>query len=278
MKKTSGKKVFSVLLKSWLYTILGLSAMILILLLITIVFRRFGAQRIMFTSFLIVFGLNTLLFFLSELLVVKIYNAKRIENDDKYKVLVEDIRKLCKKRWMIRVPRLYILDMNSANACAFGWGILGQYGIGFTQELLDKLDRNEISAVAAHELAHIMHLDVGINTSLSLSSNFAALLGIRILRSGGIFAGPLGWIFFALLWITSKVISLLLLLISQERELAADALGSWYVGNPDYLITGLKKISKGKVSFDKKESFLKDVMISHPKMDERFESLESLKI
>lgn len=270
------KQAYKTLLKSWFFTILGFISVIGLFILISIVLRKYGAYRIIFSSFLILGIINLIVFFFNELLVVKLYNGIRIEQNEQYKILIENIRKLCKGRLLLRVPRIYLLEMNSPNACAFGWGFFGQYAMGFSPEIIKKLSEKELTAVAAHELAHIMHLDVGINTALSFSSNYATILAFRVMKFGGILTGPLGWTIALGLWLIGRIIKFLFYLISQEREIAADTLGCLYVNNSVDLAEALKKISSGKKSFNKEESYFKDIMISHPHMDERSESLKQL--
>lgn len=56
------------------------------------------------------------------------------------------------------MPRVGILDDDSMNAFAVGWRPKNAW-IVFSRGLLNKLEKNEIEAVAAHELTHIINRD-----------------------------------------------------------------------------------------------------------------------
>lgn len=77
----------------------------------------------------------------------------RKENPEIYNI----VENLCISRWL-PTPNIGIIDDKSMNAFAI-WRNPKNSRIVFSQWILEKLDRNEIQAVAAHELTHIINKD-----------------------------------------------------------------------------------------------------------------------
>ncbi len=79
------------------------------------------------------------------------------------------------------IPRLYILESEEPNAFAAGWNKRNAL-VGVTRGLLQTLNRQEVQAVMAHEVGHIIHGDskltlyVGIlaNVILTVTNLFSA--------------------------------------------------------------------------------------------------------
>lgn len=80
------------------------------------------------------------------------------------------------------VPRVYLLNENGINAFAAGWKISNAV-IGITQGALDKLNRDELQGVIAHEFSHIFNGDMKINLRL-----IAVLHSILMIGQMGRFA------------------------------------------------------------------------------------------
>ncbi len=78
-------------------------------------------------------------------------------------------------------PGLFIIDCPSINAFAAG-ADAGAAVIGVTQGAVERLDRDELQGVIAHEFSHIAHQDTRIN-------------GRAVVAIGGLMAlGTIGWI------------------------------------------------------------------------------------
>jgi Zn-dependent protease with chaperone function len=81
------------------------------------------------------------------------------------------------------MPRVYILEGDVINAFAAGYRPEDAV-VGFTRGAIERLNRDELQGVAAHEFSHIYHGDTRIN-----ARTVAAIGGIMAL-------GTLGWILF----------------------------------------------------------------------------------
>ncbi len=158
-------------------------------------------------------------------------------------------------------PQIYLLNEGGINAFAAGWKISNAV-IGITQGALDKLNRDELQGVIAHEFSHIFNGDMKINIRLIAVLHSILLIGLmgrfalRTLRFGhptrrskkgnggnimlvilsiGIVMTIVGYTgtFFGN-WIKS--------LISRQREYLADASAVQFTRNSAGIANALKKI------------------------------------
>jgi heat shock protein HtpX len=124
-----------------------------------------------------------------------------------------------------------------------------------TTGLLDRLNKDELEGVIAHEMSHVAHKDVQVMTIASFLAIVAALL-IRFSFYGELFGGRgrggnNGYFFIVMLAmmaisIVVYAISFLLIrLLSRYRELAADRSGALLTGQPSALKSALIKVSDG---------------------------------
>ncbi|MDQ5859141.1 MAG: M48 family metallopeptidase, partial [Acidobacteriota bacterium] len=159
-------------------------------------------------------------------------------------------------------PAVYLIPDPDPNAFATGRGP-EKSSIAVTAGLLDALNREELQAVVAHEMAHVKNYDVRLMTVV------AALVGSVLLisdwgrrglqfgggrrrssRDGGGGGGAL-LVAFLVLWIISLVLApliarLVAMAVSREREYLADASGSELTRNPLALASALEKIDAAK--------------------------------
>jgi len=156
----------------------------------------------------------------------------------------------------VAVPEIYVLDQESAiNAFAAGFSP-ADAAVAVTRGALEKLDRNELQGVIAHEFSHIFNGDMRLNIRL-MGALFGilvlSLIGRRVLRgsyymgrsknsNGGaivllaVAVAVVGYIglFFGR-WIKSAV--------SRQREYLADASAVQFTRDPDGIAGALKKIA-----------------------------------
>ncbi|PTM58300.1 zinc metalloprotease HtpX [Desmospora activa] len=148
----------------------------------------------------------------------------------------------------IPTPRIFIIQDASPNA--FATGISPKNGaVAVTTGLMERLNREEIEAVLAHEVAHIKNYDIRLATvALALVSVIAILsdFGSRILLFGkrNRNVHPIIAIAAVVLLILSPFIATLIrLAISRNREYLADASGAELCRNPYALASALEKIA-----------------------------------
>lgn len=269
------KVLYKTVFLSWYWTSLSLLGMALALSLVGFGVKKFVSPAIVISGvggFLI---FSMLIFIFSELLI-NLFMGGKVAHKEDYPNFVNVAEELFKKKKMWINPRLYILNMPVPNAMAYGMGIPGFSAIAITPQLYELLNKKQLKGVVAHELAHIKCKDVGILTTIGLMTGSIEKLH-KLFLSGktALGKGPFAFVFAGMLWFVSRVIfGFLRAAISQERELAADALGSSYVGSVEPLVQALTKLSA--TSESSKAYVLSDLMVSHPGMDERIESLRNL--
>jgi heat shock protein HtpX len=143
------------------------------------------------------------------------------------------------------MPRVYVSPQPSPNAFATGRNP-EHAAVCATEGLLDLLDRNEIAGVMAHELAHVKHRDILIQTvaaTIAAAISSLAYMGMffgggsRNNRDGG---SPLAALLVLLLG--PMAAGLIQMAISRSREFNADKEGAELAGNPMHLATALEKI------------------------------------
>lgn len=140
---------------------------------------------------------------------------------------VEEMKIAAGLRYM---PKVYVIEGNYMNAFASGYSEKSAL-IAVTSRLLDKLDRNELQAVVAHELSHIRHLDIKLTLTAALLANLTLMVldiicrPILYGRSSSNRKGKNGLlILIVILRVTLPIINMLLLLyLSRKREYMADA-------------------------------------------------------
>lgn len=148
----------------------------------------------------------------------------------------------------VPTPRIFIIQDPSPNA--FATGISPKNGaVAVTTGLMDRLNREEMEAVLAHEVAHIKNYDIRLATiALALVSVIAILsdFGTRILFWGRRERNvhPILYVAALVLILLSPLIATLIqLAISRNREYLADASGAEICRNPYALASALEKIA-----------------------------------
>jgi len=214
----------------------------------------------------------------------------RNENPRVYNI----VENLCISRGL-PVPKIYIMEEASLNAFASGLSPKESI-IGFTRGILDKLNDQELEAVAAHEVTHIMNYDTRL---MLVSIIFVGIIQtmtevfVRIrFRSSGKKNDGAGIIF--LLQIVAMILGFLVAAliqsaISRKREFLGDAGSVELVKSSQPLISALMKISQdpGVEAINNKSvsqmfifspslSKLKSLFASHPPIEERIKALQAI--
>ncbi|HVY89015.1 MAG TPA: M48 family metalloprotease [Hyphomonadaceae bacterium] len=184
---------------------------------------------------LVALGFHLIVFWYAEKIVLKLHNAREVGSDDPspmIRAFVADCDKLAMKANMPR-PRTYIVDAFQPNAFVAGRDT-NHASIAVTDGLLKTLSRAEVSAVVAHELAHVKRGDA---LAMGVCSALAALLTTIL----GSLAYPLGQ-----RKRVSKVVAGLVARIGQShaREYAADKQAGEICGAPINLANALLKLER----------------------------------
>ena len=165
------------------------------------------------------------------------------------------IQRVCQQK-QLKIPRVGIID--DQNPTAFTYGSLPNTArLVVSQGLFTYLDDDEIAAVYAHELGHIVHWDFAVMTLAStliqityLIYNFARRLSRRgndKLKDAAGTAALVAYVFYV-------IGTYLLLYLSRTREYFADHFAAQTTGNPNGLSRALVKIAYGIVEEGKRSS------------------------
>jgi len=161
-------------------------------------------------------------------------------------------------------PNIWIIPDKDPNAFATGVDERDAH-VAVTEGLLITLNRDELQAIVAHEMAHIRNYDVKLMTLLAALVGVIAIISEgawRVLRIGSMSrggrggsrggggkkggAGALGLIIIVLWLVTlllAPIVSRLLALgVSRKREFLADATAAQFTRNPAALATALRKV------------------------------------
>lgn len=222
-------------------------------------------------------------------IVMKLNHANEIETKDEFPQLwniVESLSMVAR----IPVPRIFVINDPSPNAFATG-SKLENSAVAVTTGLVEKLNREELEAVIAHEIAHVKNRDVLLTTvSLALVSIVAFLsdMGSRIVFSkGSDNRNPILMIVALVLLILAPIIAMGIQLgLSRNREYLADAQGAELCRNPQALASALQKItedddpieeiSKASAAMYFADPFKKkatSLLSTHPPAEERIKRL-----
>lgn len=203
----------------------------------------------------------------------------------------------------IATPRVMVARMGAPNA--FAVGRRGDSTVVLSVELLFLLDRTELEAVIAHELAHVHHRDSvlltatatvrslveGVVTTVALAVGGAVALlvegGTRLLHPQNRGTG-VDWTRTVALWVWGvTVLALLGLLLfsaalSRHREFAADASAAALLGDGDALADALEKIARSQaesplatLGTHSAESDPLAALATHPPVEERIGRLRT---
>jgi heat shock protein HtpX len=151
------------------------------------------------------------------------------------------------------MPKVYIIQDTAPNAFATGRDP-EHASVAVTSGLLEKLDRDELQGVMAHEMAHVGNYDIRyamlvgilVGTTVLISDFFLRGLwfGGGRSREGGGYVQIIMMVVAILLAILAPLFARLLQLsISRQREYLADATAVRLTRNPDGLADALQKIS-----------------------------------
>lgn len=176
----------------------------------------------------------------------------------------------------IPTPKLYVIEDTAMNAFATGRDPKHSAVVA-TTGLLSRLNRSEIEAVVAHELAHVTNYDMLLMSIVSILVGLIALLADWMLRLSFFGGGRkrdnresgqiemiLGLIGFVLVLLSPIIANLIKLAISRKREFLADASGVAVTKNPAGLISALSKIAQDQEPLEAANKATAHLYISDP--------------
>ena len=189
-------------------------------------------------ALLVAVAMNVFAWYNSDKMVLRMYGAREVTKDHPLYEMVADLS----LNAQLPTPKVYEIQSDQPNAFATGRNPENA-AVAATTGLLKRLNKNEIAAVMAHELAHIKNRDTTIMVvaatfagAISMLANFAMFFGGR--RNNNM--GFIGLI--AMMILAPLAASLIQMAISRSREYIADRIGAEICGNPLWLASALKSI------------------------------------
>jgi len=207
-----------------------------------------GGGTGMVIAFLIAVGMNAFAYWNSDKMVLRMYGAQEIgERDDPE--LFALVRELA-RRAQIPMPRVYVVQNQQPNA--FATGRDPQHGaVAVTTGIMQRLSREELAGVLAHELAHIKNRDtLTMTVTATLAGAISMLANFALFFGGTSRNNPLGLIGTIALVILAPMAAMLVqMAISRSREYEADRVGAEIAGQPLWLARALENIqsSAGRI-------------------------------
>jgi heat shock protein HtpX len=203
-------------------------------------------------------------------------------------------------------PALYVIPDQDPNAFATGKDPANA-SIAVTQGLVERLNREELQGVIAHEMSHIRNYDIRLMTVVAALMGAILLLaefGLRSFRFGGARSkgssrstGPIFLVFWLIALLLAPLLSqILALAVSRQREYLADASGAELTRNPNALANALAKIDaaeeptrsikKGSAHLcigdplgrkaNEHEGFFANLFATHPPIEKRITLLRAM--
>ncbi len=185
----------------------------------------------------------------------------------------------------LKIPKAYLLKDETINAFVCGYD-KDQSVICITKGALEKLNRDELQGVIAHEFSNILNANVKANiiiSSLIYGMVYPAVLGRELLRAGQV-------IFGGILFISGAIGLFIGLLtksaLSKQKKYLSDANAKHFIRYNLGLANALKKIKKHGDKIDFKKWQLYDHFYltnestsapfnTHPSIEKRIKILET---
>lgn len=144
------------------------------------------------------------------------------------------------------IPETFIMKTDMVNAFAAGWNKNNAI-VCVTDGIINTLNRNELQAVIAHEIGHILHGDSKLTLYVGILSNIILtvvnIFSFFIPTNSNNSSSKARMILLILNFILPMITSILYFFLSRTREYMADAVAVKLTGDNQAMIEALKKIS-----------------------------------
>jgi heat shock protein HtpX len=200
--------------------------------------------------------LNLVAYFQGDNILLSMSRARKVSHDDDPR-LYNVVEEMKIASGLERMPDIYIIDDPALNAFATGRDP-SRASVAITSGLLQKLNRDELQGVIAHEMSHIKNRDVLLMALCSVILGTIVILAwyaSRIMFFGGVHGsrrgsrdGGRGQVVILIVAIVLMILApilaqLIYFAISRRREYLADASGALYTRYPEGLASALEKIA-----------------------------------
>ena len=200
----------------------------------------------------------------------------------------------------LQMPKLYVMESEEINAFASGRNPKNAI-ICVTTGALNKLNKQELEGVIAHEMSHIANYDIRFMTATAILVGMISIIAQVFLRnlwfsSGNKRDGKAGAVLLIIAILAAIfapiAAQLVSFAISRKREFTADATGVKFTRYPPGLANALKKIKNEHISESEKHRapaalaplFISDpfkkkmagLFATHPDINQRIAILEKM--
>jgi heat shock protein HtpX len=211
--------------------------------LLVVIGAAIGGPSTALVFLFVALAINLLSYFFSDKMALKMSGAKPIEESEAPR-LYQIVRELT-TRADLPMPRLYMIPQDQPNAFATGRNPKHS-AVAVTRGITKLLSEDELRGVLAHELAHIQHRDILIQSVAAAIGSAITYLAYMFMWFGGDDESPLGLVSgLAMVLLAPIAASIIQLSISRQREYAADAGGAEICGNPESLASALLRLEQG---------------------------------
>ena len=217
----------------------GLSAVLIVM------GSALGGRQGIVIALVIAVIMNIGTYWFSDKIVLSMYRAQELSPNDA--PMVHQIVDELARRAGVPKPRLFIVPQEAPNA--FATGRDPEHGvIAVTDGIMRLLPPEQLRGVLAHEMAHIAHRDILIQTVAGVLGSAITAIA-NMLQFSMIFGGsrdeegnsnPLAAI--AMMILGPLAATLIQMAISRRREYMADAAGAEYCGDPLALAGALNNL------------------------------------
>jgi len=209
----------------------------------------FGGSGGAMVAFVISIAMNVGSYWFSDKIVLRMYGARAVDAAEA--PMLHEIVTHLARRGNMPMPKIYIMDNASPNAFATGRNP-SNAAVAVTAGILRLLNREELTGVLAHEMAHIRHRDILISTVAATIAGAISMLA-NIAQWGMLFGrsshndrgGSHPIVALAMIILAPVAATLIHMAISRSREFQADAGGARLCGNPLWLAAALRKLEGG---------------------------------
>ena len=264
--------------------------------------RAYGSPVILWIAVIFSVVQALISYYSGDKVALAVSGAKEIEKKDNVELwhIIENLSITAG----LPMPKVYIIEDQAPNA--FATGRDPQHAsVAVTTGLLDRLGKQEVEGVIAHELSHVGNYDIRLMTIVVVLVGVIALISdlfirFRIFGFGGRDDNNnQGQGIFFLIAIVAAILApiaatLIQLAISRKREFLADSSGVLLTRYPEGLASALEKISGYKKPMEKvsgatshlfitnpfgnKESYFSKIFSTHPPIEERIRLLRGMDV
>jgi len=239
--------------------------------------------------------------FLGDAMILSTSHAREISHDEAPQLwnVVEELAIASGNP----MPRVFIIEDDALNAFATGRDP-SRASVAVTRGLLEKLNREELQGVMAHEMSHVRNYDIRFAMLMAVMVGMVVFLCDVFLRSlfwggcrrrGNDKGNAVAMVLALVLAVLAPFFATLIqLAVSRQREYLADASAAELTRNPRGLISALEKLSTDPAELEganrgtqhlfivnplKGKRQGKDSLFStHPSLESRIERLRELTI